>query len=219
MFEKEVLMSKGKPNWDKEINEKFQDWSKGLKTMSMEMQNILYGNAAGRQKSGFSRDNMSSLEILQVSALKNIMKMATSIRKFGTKHRDLEEEKRLSDELEDFFGKEKFMEIFFTEGERVSYKSAKERYKTIADSNKPEVIALQDELDPERLYKAYKYKPRLKWFTEDGIRKMLESPHITKRDKKLLVFNLDQVQDDGRIEVNYKEMIYNNFVKQYEDDE
>lgn len=182
------------------------------------MENILYGNATGGQKSGLSRENLSSAEIRQISALKDIIRVATSMLKFDFQYRDLEEEMRLSDELESFLGKEKFIELFFTEEEKASYNSAKERYKVIAESKKPEIIALQDELDPERLYKAYKYKPRLRWFTEEGVRKMLENPHITKRDKKFFVFNLDQVQDGGWIEVDYKELIYNNFVKQDKDE-
>lgn len=163
--------------------------------------------------SQFSKEGVSSRELISIRSIRGAIGRSTF-----RSTKPLQEEIDLSNELEDFFGREKYMELFFDKDEIAAYKSAVSKYPAIRDSENPKVQALKDELNPEKLYKVFKYKPRIKYFTEEGVRKMLESPHITKRDKKFLVFNLDQVQDDGRIEINYKEMIYNNFIKQ-EDNE
>ena len=124
-----------------------------------------------------------------------------------------EEEKKISDELENFLGEKTYIDLFFTKEQKMYIASARTTYEELKNINKSEVKKLLIELDPDKLYQSYKYMPNIKTFDEIGVRKMMENPEISKAEKKFLAFNLDKVSDGGIISLNFKELIYNRFIK------
>jgi hypothetical protein len=189
----------------------------------------MYGDIDPRnvefQTSSFSRSGMCIAEINAVRGLSIIIQgdvgrqyINSIARKLSGSNKiesqkSLEDEIKLSDKLEDFFGREGYIQIFFDKDQVHALSSAEKKYVVIKESTNPEVIKLQDELNPDKLYRVFKYKPRIRHFDKEGVSKMIESPQISKAEKKYLVFNLDQVEDDGQIDLDFKELIYNRFVK------
>lgn len=160
------------------------------------------------------RNNLSLKEISLIRSLSCQINIETTPINDATS--SFEEEKEMSDALEEFLGEDKYIELFFTTEQIMSLNSARNTYeklRKISNLKDSKVKDLLEELNPDKLYKAYKYMPNLKSFNEVGVRKMLESPEVSAAEKKFLIWNLDKVQDDGVIVLNFKELIYNRFIK------